>query len=142
MTARPVLVIDDDALWCAQVCRYLAPRGYQVIVAASEAAALDYLSAGHSVSAIFVEPGTADGAFCQVMRRLPELESVPIFLVSESSAGVVYSKGHGANGYVRKTVLLDHLMLLLQMPNVPQVLRNAPRSDSPVNRPCAAPETH
>lgn len=112
-----------------------------MIVASSEEAALEHLSNGQSVSAIFVEPGTADGAFCQVMRGLPELESVPIFLVSDSSAGVVYSKGQGANGYVRKTMLLDHLMLLLQMPNAPQ-LRNAPRMASQVNRACAAPETH
>jgi CheY-like chemotaxis protein len=147
MTARPILVIDDDSLWCAQVCRYLAPRGYQVIVASSEAAALECLSAGHAVSAIFVEPGTADGAFCQMMRSLPQLESVPIFLVSESSAGAVYSKGDAANGYIRKTMLLDHLMLLLQMPDVPQmpqlsrVRRSVPTSLL-VSRPSAAPESH
>ena len=55
----------------------------------------------------------AHNGFCQAMRQFQQLGHVPIFLVSESSAGVVYEKGAGVSGYVRKAVLLDHVMLLL-----------------------------
>ena len=90
----------------------MEPRGYQVVVASTEAAAFERLN-GDIPSAIFVEPNTADHEFCRAVRQSPRLEHVPIFLVSESPAGVVYTKRNGVNGYIRKGALLDHVLLLL-----------------------------
>jgi PleD family two-component response regulator len=104
--------MDDDAAWCEQLCRFLEPLGYQVLVASTQAAAFERLN-GDTPSAIFVEPNTADHEICRALRQSPRLKHVPIFLISESPAGVVYAKGNGVNGYVRKGVLLDHVMLLL-----------------------------
>jgi DNA-binding response OmpR family regulator len=105
-------MMDDDAAWCEQVCRFLEPHGYQVIVATTETAAFERLN-GDIPSAIFVEPSTADHEFCRAVRQSARLQHVPMFVVSESPADVVYTKGNGVSGYVRKGVLLDHVMLLL-----------------------------
>lgn len=106
-------MIDDDTVWCEQVCQLLESSGYDVIAAASEAAALQTLAEMKVPSAIFVEPKTADGDLCRKLRDLPELDGVPMFLISAAPARDVYERGAGANGYVRKAVALDHLMLLL-----------------------------
>jgi len=106
-------MIDDDPMWCEQVCQLLEPSGYNVVAAASEAAALQSLAEMKVPSAIFVEPKTATGAFCRMLRDMPQLNGVPMFLISAAPARDVYERGAGANGYVRKAVALDHLMLLL-----------------------------
>lgn len=113
MSARPVLLIDDDLTWCEQVCRFLESGGYTVVTASTEAAALDSLDAMTLPSAILVEPNTADRAFRQALLARTELRGVPMFLVSAASAGEVYERGAGATGYVRKAVALDHLLMLL-----------------------------
>lgn len=113
MGARPVLVIDDDTAWCEQVCRFLEPRGFHVIATSTKAGALERLAESDVPSAILADPATADPTFCRMLKALPELDSVPLFLVSASPARAVYEKGVGLSGYVRKSVALDHLMLLL-----------------------------
>ena len=112
MSARPVLLIDNDSEWCERVCRFLAPHGINVLVAHDEAAALKGL-AEIRPSAILVEPTSLDPAFRDLLTKLPELKDVPAFVVSAAPARAVYDKRAGISGYVRKAVALEHLMFLL-----------------------------
>jgi DNA-binding response OmpR family regulator len=114
MTARPVLLIDSDTAWCEEVCRFLEPRGYAVTSTDTQAVALQRLAAGEDAPlAIFIDPAVTDRKFCCLLRAIPELDKVPVFVISDAPANAVYHKGAGADGYVRKAVALDHLSLLL-----------------------------
>ncbi len=112
MRARSVLMVDDDAAWCAEVYRFLEPSGYHVIAASSASFALQSLNE-NLPSAIFVEPNTVGPAFCEALRKVEALHGVPIFVISAEPARDVYDRGATVNGYARKAVALDHLMLLL-----------------------------
>jgi DNA-binding response OmpR family regulator len=115
MTARPVLLIDADTAWCEEVCRFLEPRGYVVTSIDTQAAALQRLSVGDDAPlAIFIDPAVTDGKFCRLLRAIPELDKVPVFVISNAPANTVYQKGAGADGYLRKAVALDHLSLLIE----------------------------
>jgi DNA-binding response OmpR family regulator len=112
MHARPVLLIDADAAWCERVCRFLEPHGLSVITASTTAAARDALDPSLTPTAVLFEPATMERTFDRV-RDLPELDGVPMFAVSAAAADEVYAKGTGVTGYVRKSLALQHLMLLL-----------------------------
>lgn len=97
----------------------------------TQAVALQRLSAGDDAPlAIFIDPAVTDPRFCRLLRAIPELDKVPVFVISDAPANAVYQKGAGADGYVRKAVALDHLPLLLGDPSL--------RQDGDAPRGCAA----
>ena len=112
MDGRPVLLIDNDSAWCERVCRFLEARGLQVIAAPTEAEALGAIGPWAAPAAVLVDP-TACGQVLGALRTRFETDAVPVFIVSSASAGAVYRKNEGVQGYMRKSVALDHLLLLL-----------------------------
>jgi DNA-binding response OmpR family regulator len=113
MSARPVLLIDDDATWCERVCHFLAAHGIETFAVRDEAAAIQLLPRIVQPGAVLVEPATIDPVFIDVLRELPALAGVPLFFMSSSPAGRVFNRSTGVSGYVRKDVAFEHLMFLL-----------------------------
>lgn len=83
------------------------------MAASTEADALRALSRDPAPSAVLLDPASLGAQTARIFRQLPSLNDVPVFIVSSSSADAVYHKADGVQGYVRKAVALDHLMLLL-----------------------------
>ncbi|HUE88115.1 MAG TPA: hypothetical protein VMO26_18740 [Vicinamibacterales bacterium] len=67
MNAGPVLLVDHDAEWCEQVCRFLEPHGYQVIAVWTRAVVLESLADHRLPSAVLVEPTTTVETFCVML---------------------------------------------------------------------------
>lgn len=96
MHARPVLLIDDDAAWCAQVCRFLESHGIAVVSAANVASASGRLELMGKPSAVVMDIATRaeHGRAVTLLRTDNLLSDVPL-------------------GYVKKSAALDGLLLML-----------------------------
>jgi ActR/RegA family two-component response regulator len=97
MNARPILLIDQDAKWCAEVCRFLEPHGIPVVAAASIELGVHHLRPSLTPAAIVMDIAIRE----ENRRDLAALRSV-------------VGLGDVPVGYVRKSVAaLDALLLML-----------------------------
>jgi len=129
MSVGPVLLIDHDREWCDQVSRFLGSNGYEVVSEGDSSAALAKLPEIPKPSAVLLDiaaEGAEGRAFCRAFREMPAFHDVPLFLVTAASAADVYEKRVGINGYLRKTVALEYLLVLLN--GLPS---NPPRDGAP-----------
>ena len=94
MNARPVLLIDHDAEWCARVCQFLEPHGIPVVAASSVAGAVEHLQHSLAPSAVLLDISERGGNPAESLRQDATLRDVPI-------------------GYLRKSAALDALLLML-----------------------------
>ena len=96
MNARPVLLIDPDAEWCAQVCRFLEPHGIPVVSAENVDAALDTMAEVGKPRAMVLDSATR----CENSRAMSALRSDAAF----KDIPV---------GYLKKSAALDVLLLMV-----------------------------
>lgn len=96
MSARPVLLIDQDVDWCAQVCRFLEPHGIRAIRASNIDAARESIEQLGKPGALIMDVSNRreTGRAVSAMREDASLRDVPV-------------------GYVKKSAALDSLLLML-----------------------------
>ena len=96
MNARPVLLIANDAEWCARVCRFLEPHGIPVVTAEDIDAATAHLSRMDKPTAVVLDSATRHETRREMseFRQQATLSDVPV-------------------GYLKKSAALDALLLML-----------------------------
>jgi ActR/RegA family two-component response regulator len=97
MNARPILLIDQDAKWCAEVCRFLEPHGIPVVAATSVALGIQHLRPSLTPAAVVMDIAVREEnrRDLAALRSIVGLTDVPV-------------------GYVRKSgAALDALLLML-----------------------------
>jgi CheY-like chemotaxis protein len=96
MTAGRVLLIDQDADWCARVCRFLESHGMIVATASDISHAAGLVATTTTPDAVVMDIAMRDhnSRAVAAMRELPALSAVPF-------------------GFVNKTAALDLLLLIL-----------------------------
>jgi DNA-binding response OmpR family regulator len=103
-----VLVVDDEVDIREAVAELLADEGYEVLDAGDGAEALQKARAFHP-SVVLLDlmmPGMNGWEFCQRRKGDPELERIPIIVLS--ALGRV--QGIDAAGYLQKPFELDDLL--------------------------------
>jgi CheY-like chemotaxis protein len=84
---HPILVVDDDPELRQTLSEVLADSGYQVVVAANGAEALDRLHEGLVPALILLDlmmPVLDGWEFCARQRADPSIASIPVVLMSAS----------------------------------------------------------
>jgi DNA-binding response OmpR family regulator len=96
MSARPVLLIDEDTQWCARVCQYLEAHGIAAVSAVTVDAAARALEHIGKPGAFLmdIDARGASGPAVSLLRDTAPLRDVPI-------------------GYLRKSAALDALLFML-----------------------------
>jgi DNA-binding response OmpR family regulator len=93
MKARPVLLVDSDAEWCARICRFLEPHGIGVVVAANLDTAAQMAEA-ETPRALLMDAATRHQSGSAVAALRDDIPNVPV-------------------GYLKKSAALDALLLML-----------------------------
>lgn len=96
MSARPVLLIDEDVDWCARVCRFLEPHGIRAIRAGSIDAAAESIE----------HLGKPGALIMDIANRRETRRAVSAIRADASLLDVPV-------GYVKKSAALDSLLLML-----------------------------
>ena len=96
MRARPVLLIDPDAEWCAQICRFLEPQGIPVVSSEYVGAALDTMAEVGKPRALVLDSATrgANSRAMTALRSDAAYKDIPV-------------------GYLNKSAALDVLLLMV-----------------------------
>lgn len=104
LSAEKILVVEDNQLVLAHVCRQLAEMGMSVVTAGTGAEAIRQMEENPDISILFTDvvlPGGMDGS--QIAERAGEL--IP-------SAKVIYTTGYAENAIVRDGRLAPGIVLL------------------------------
>jgi two-component system response regulator MprA len=131
MSGRSVLLIDDDVDIVATVRMILQRDGWDVTAAGDGAEGLAVLRGGLRPNVILLDlmmPGVNGWEFCDAVRADPELQGVPVVVVS--GAGDVDEKAAavGAVGHLRKPFELSALREVVRIYGAPRPEPSAPRS--------------
>jgi DNA-binding NtrC family response regulator len=96
MTARPVVLIDQDPDWCARLCRFMEPHGISVVVARNIEDALETIAQVGKPGAFVMDTAArhANGRAVLAIRTEAAFRDVPV-------------------AYVKKSAALDALLLML-----------------------------
>lgn len=112
MTARPLLVVDDDADLREAITDVLRDAGYQVVVAINGRNALEVLARTDPLPGLvlldMMMPVLDGAGFLAEVRGHPRFGSIPVIVFSASANPNL--QGLGAKGWVRKPVDLDALL--------------------------------
>jgi CheY-like chemotaxis protein len=108
-----VLVVDDDADVREMLRMVLEGGGYQVATAKDGADALDHLNGGDLVGLILLDlmMPVLDGEQFLRAHRSSVRSDIPVVIVSGHGDARDIARTLGANGYLRKPVELDELLL-------------------------------
>jgi len=113
--AISILIVEDEAIWAANLREYLEHHHYDVRVAATVAAGLELL-AHHRPDVVLLDIVLPDGDGRQILHRIRETD-VPIGVVVMTAFGSIQlaldAVAVGADEYVEKPVPLDALRLLI-----------------------------
>lgn len=104
LSAEKILVVEDNQLVLAHVCRQLAEMGMSVVTAGTGAEAIRQMEENPDITILFTDvvlPGGMDGS--QIAERAGEL--IP-------SAKVIYTTGYAENAIVRDGRLAPGIVLL------------------------------
>lgn len=112
MTARPLLVVDDDADLREAITDVLRDAGYEVIVASNGRHALEVLAQAAPLPGLvlldMMMPVLDGAGFLAEVRGHPRFGGIPVVVFSASAHPNL--QGLGAKGWVLKPVDLDALL--------------------------------
>ncbi len=119
MTERPqILIVDDEPANLKLLGSLLAPEGFQVKVATSGEQAMKVLSASLPALMLLdvIMPGMSGHDVCRSVRADPDMQALPIVLVTGASTDADRAEGlaAGANEVLTKPVSREALALALE----------------------------
>ena len=111
--AKKILTVDDSPTFLHEISLRLHEEGYDVVPAHSGAEALDLLEA-QPVDCILMDlrmPGLSGEETCRIIKRNPELQKIPLVLLTsvEEPDAMVEGINAGADDYVAKSTNFDVL---------------------------------
>lgn len=116
MTARPLLVVDDDADLREAISDVLRDAGHEVIVANNGRHALEVLARSEPLPGMvlldMMMPVLDGAGFLAEVRAHPRFGQIPVVVFSASARPNLQELG--ASGWVRKPVDLDVLLQVVQ----------------------------
>lgn len=124
-----VLVVDDEEDTLALTEAMLSPRGYQVLLASSGAAAIEAVQRGADVVLLDVMmPGMSGLEVLAYMRETPRLASIPVILLTarQRDHDLIDGYQQGADYYITKPCTVEQIVYGLDL-----VLRGAKQQPSP-----------
>jgi two-component system chemotaxis response regulator CheY len=121
MTARPLLVVDDDADLREAISDVLRDAGHQVLMASNGRHALDVLGKSDPLPGLvlldMMMPVLDGAGFLAEVRGHPKFGHIPVVVFSASARPNLQELG--ARGWVRKPVDLDVLLEVVQQHALP-----------------------
>jgi len=112
MTARPLLVVDDDADLREAITDVLRDAGYEVLVASNGRQALEVLARSSPLPGLvlldMMMPVLDGAGFLAELGHHPEWAGVPVVVFSASATPNIQELG--ARGWIRKPVDLEALL--------------------------------
>jgi two-component system, chemotaxis family, chemotaxis protein CheY len=116
MTARTVLLVEDDYDVRETIAEVLADEGYDVVTAVDGQDALDKLRAGARPFAILLDlmmAGMNGFQFRAEQRADPALAAIPVIVLTADRQVDDKARELGADAYVRKPTQLENLLAVL-----------------------------
>jgi two-component system, chemotaxis family, chemotaxis protein CheY len=116
MTARTVLLVEDDYDVRETIAEVLADEGYDVVTAVDGQDALDKLRAGARPFAILLDlmmAGMNGFQFRAEQRADPALAAIPVIVLTPDPQVDDKARELGADAYVRKPTQLENLLAVL-----------------------------
>jgi PAS domain S-box-containing protein len=114
---RSILIVDDDPEIIESLVDVLSDEGYRVAAAHDGIEALDYLRRGPRPCLILLDwmmPNCDGPTFRRQQRAEPELADIPVVLLTADGKVGRKSSDLAAVAYLRKPVLLDELLRLVE----------------------------
>jgi CheY-like chemotaxis protein len=112
MTARAIMIVDDDADVRATVAEALEEEGFEVAMAANGEEALKMLLASARPDLILLDmmmPEMDGWAFRAAQRGHPEIAAIPVIVFTACGVPRDAAAQLGAQGYLKKPLRLDEL---------------------------------
>ncbi len=113
----PVLVVDDDLDVRASMVEMLEAVGYAVATATNGETALAQIKKGMRPRLVLLDlhMPVMDGAtFCARFREDPELQSIPVLVLSSDRSMAAHLTQNGATGFLPKPVQVDSLLATMK----------------------------
>lgn len=114
---KSILVVEDDADIRESIAYLLADEGYDVACAGDGREALTYLHEGHTPSLILLDmmmPHMDGLAFREAQQQEPALASIPVIVLSASSALLHCAKSMGAAAGLEKPFGAEQLFKVIK----------------------------
>jgi CheY-like chemotaxis protein len=110
VSAKTLLVVDDDPIYREGLAVVLRTEGYTVVVAADGVEAIEHMKQGAPIDLVLLDmmipPPACDGwHFLEKRKRDPAIAAVPVLIVTGLAiANAEWAASLGATGYVKKAV--------------------------------------
>ena len=113
MTAKLILIVEDDRDVAESVAEVLEISGYCTAIAANGREALDHLGTNNHPDLILLDmmmPVMNGWQFREEQRKVPALDSIPVVIVTADGDARGKANAIQAAGHVTKPVTIDRLL--------------------------------